>query len=375
MGGRKLSAPCRAARNMASSLDKVHAKLSLPKKISENRFVEMATEATKIFFLPYSRHKYLESKPTESVRDYEIEADVDGRGRYLTVKAKGNREKIVVRDYPLRWDTKELLPICTKESLGHKVLQKMTRHAAPSTCLVEPREITTFDGKTYRYTVNDCEHIIFAEESSRPRIFVSNKKSPSKHVVSMVVDGEKYGVEVIADGERLMVRTNELVFRNRATGLCGDLNGEETADLKTGRECILSESELTGLRFMLEDGKCRGIPEEKKTQIEREEERCVKEEVKPTIVSGIVTPKRSNPTERRHLIEKQGQKSCFSENMIRSCNQSTPKEVRFRQVGYVCMNGPKANVMERRVKSGDRIPEFQNMPTDFSQTVYEPSQC
>merc|ERR1739846_76642 len=222
-------------------------------------------------------------------------------------------------------------------------LQKMTRHAAPSTCLVEPREITTFDGKTYRYTVNDCEHIIFAEESSRPRIFVSNKKTPSKHVVSMVVDGEKFeveipretrhtqrqqatlkvnnqvqqiqqqqqqqreeikethvtrhedGVEVIADGERLMVRTNELVFRNRATGLCGDLNGEETADLKTGRECILSESELTGLRFMLEDGKCRGIPEEKKTQIEREEERCVKEEVEPTIVSGIVTPKRSNP--------------------------------------------------------------------------------
>merc|ERR1711973_263104 len=77
--------------------------------------------------------------------------------------------------------------ICTKESLGHKVLQKMTRHAAPSTCLVEPREITTFDGKTYRYTVNDCEHIIFAEESSRPRIFVSNKKTPSKHVVSWLL--------------------------------------------------------------------------------------------------------------------------------------------------------------------------------------------
>merc|ERR1711887_495273 len=93
------------------------------------------------------------------------------------------------------------------------------------------------------------------------------------------IHSHKYGVEVTADGERLMVRTNELVFRNRATGLCGDLNGEETADLKTGRECILSESELTGLRFMLEDGKCHGIPEEKKTQIEREEERCVKEEV------------------------------------------------------------------------------------------------
>merc|ERR1712200_140379 len=315
--------------------------------------------------------------------------------------AKGNGEKIVVRDYPLRWDTKELLPICTKESLGHKVLQKMTRHAAPSTCLVGPREITTFDGKTYRYTVNDCEHIIFAEESSRPRIFVSNKKSPSKHVVSMVVDGEKFEVEIpretrhtqrqqatlkvngqVKQVQQQQQQQREEIKETHVTrhedgvySIHSYKYGDEAADLKTGRECILSESELTGLRFMLEDGKCRGIPEEKKTQIEREEERCVKEEVEPTIVSGIVTPKRSNPTERRHLIEKQGQKSCFSKNMIRSCNQSTPKEVRARQVGYVCMKGPKDNVMERRVKSGDRVPEFQNMPTDFSQTVYKPSQC
>merc|ERR1712168_1284412 len=40
------------ARNMASSLDKVHAKLSLPKEISENRFVEMATEAAKFSSFP-----------------------------------------------------------------------------------------------------------------------------------------------------------------------------------------------------------------------------------------------------------------------------------------------------------------------------------
>merc|ERR1712142_1387759 len=64
--GRKLSSSCRTARSMASSLDKVHAKLSLPKEISENRFVEMATEACKLFFLPYSSQRYTESKPSES---------------------------------------------------------------------------------------------------------------------------------------------------------------------------------------------------------------------------------------------------------------------------------------------------------------------
>jgi len=431
--GRKLSTSCRAARIMASSLDKLHVRLSLPEEITENRFVEMATEAAKLFFLPYSSQKYLESKPSGPMREYEIEADVDGRGKYLSVKTTGNGEEIDVTDYPLRWDTEELLPICTKESLGLKVLQKLTRHSAPSTCKIEPREITTFDGKNYRYSINDCEHIVFAEESSTPRVVVSTKKTQNMHVVSMVVDGEKfeveiprekrhshreqailkingqveqvqqmkkqqreamkethvnrhedgvysvysykYGVEVLADGERLMVSTNELVFRNRATGLCGDLNGEETSDVKTGRQCVLSETELTGLRFMLEDGKCSGIPQEKKTQIQREEERCVKEEVEPTIVTGIISPKRSTPTERKHLMEKKGRQICFSKHMIRICTNSLPKEIRPRALGYVCLDGPKAKVMEKQVTSGNRVAELSDLSTDFTQTVYEPSQC
>merc|ERR1719186_2298214 len=81
---------------MASSLDKVHAKLSLPKEISENRFVEMVTEACKLYFLPYSSQRYTESKLTGPMREYEVEAEVDGRGRYLSVKAKENGETFML---------------------------------------------------------------------------------------------------------------------------------------------------------------------------------------------------------------------------------------------------------------------------------------
>jgi len=428
--GRKMTESCRVARHMASSLDTVHTKLAIPKEITENRFVQMVTEASKVFFLPYSnlRHR---SKTVGPMREYEIEAKVDGRGRYLTISGKGNGEEIVVRDYPLRWNTKELLPICTKESFVEKILQKLTRQSAPSTCKIEPRDITTFDGKKYRYTVNDCEHVAFAEESPRPRVVVSTKKTQQQHVVKMYIDGEryeveipretkhshrsqaiikvngqekqvqntrqiedmtethvityedgvysihshKYGVEVTADGERLMVRTNELVFRNRATGLCGDLNGEETADLKTGNQCLLSEPELVGYSFMLEDGKCQGAPEEKKSVIHREEQRCVKEKVEPTQVTEIFGRNRHNPTERKHLMEEQERKICFSKQMIRVCSNSTPKEIRSRKVEYVCLTGPEANIMKKRATSGDRIQELTIYPSDFSQNVYEPSQC
>merc|ERR1739848_731559 len=123
-------------------------------------------------------------------------------------------EKTFLLEIFLSWDTREFLPICTKESFGHKVIQKLTRHSAPSTCKVEPTEITTFDGKNYRYTINDCEHVVFAEESSRPRVVVSNKKTQKMHVVSMIVDGEKYVVEIPRETDMLV--ENKLHLRSMA---------------------------------------------------------------------------------------------------------------------------------------------------------------
>lgn len=190
----------------------------------------------------------------------------------------------------------------------------------------------------------------------------------------------KYGVEVLADGERMKVKTHHLIFRNKATGLCGDLNGEKTGDLTTGRQCHLSESELAGYSFMLEDGKCRGIPQEEKTQIRQEEQRCVREEVKPTRVSELFGKRvgqqiQHSHSEKMHLIEERSNKLCFSKEMVRVCENSFPSEVRARQAEFVCMTGPESKVMERRVLAGDRCEELNRMPTQFSQTVYEPTRC
>merc|ERR1712183_429576 len=57
---RKLSHACRKTIHKAASLDKINAKLSLPLSIAENRLVEIATEATKLFFLPYLTIKRIE---------------------------------------------------------------------------------------------------------------------------------------------------------------------------------------------------------------------------------------------------------------------------------------------------------------------------
>merc|ERR1711970_859865 len=427
---RKLSHACRKTIHKAASLDKMNAKISLPLPIAENRLVEMATEATKLYFLPYLTVRKIGRHSSGPRRDYDIEAEVDGEGRYLSVKIEGNGERVSAERYPLTWDTELLLPICTSKTLTTKIMQKLTGKQSPTSCDVFPRSIKTFDGKYYDYSVNGREHIIFAEESTRPRVVVSARRTPQMQVVKVVVDGEKheieipretrhsrraqpvlringvqqnqdsnqqksdwtsplktritkfedgvysiyslkYGIEVLADGEILKVKTNHVVFRNKATGLCGNLDGETTSDLQTGERCILSEPSLTGYSYMIEDGKCKGIPEEVKTTIKREEQRCVREKVEPTKVFEYFgkQERRRVPAERKHLIEKDGSKICISKHMIRVCQSSYPKEIRSRKVEFVCQNGKEAWGMEKRVQSGARIEELSSLPTDYVQTV------
>merc|ERR1711922_99726 len=147
---RKLSIACRNTIHKAASLDKMNAKISLPLSIAENRLVEMATEATKLYFLPYVTVRKIGRHSSGPRRDYDIEAEVDGEGRYLSVKITGKQ--------------------------------------SPTSCDVFPRSIKTFDGKYYDYSVNGCEHIIFAEESTRPRVVVSARRTPQMQVVKVVVD-------------------------------------------------------------------------------------------------------------------------------------------------------------------------------------------
>ena len=47
--------------------------------------------------------------------------------------------------------------------------------------------------------------------------------------------------QVITDGLRIEVISPQLVH-GRGCGLCGDLDGENTADLKTPRTCIMKKN-------------------------------------------------------------------------------------------------------------------------------------
>merc|ERR1712071_672051 len=188
---------------------------------------------------------------------------------------------------------------------------------------------------------------------------------------------KKYGVSVEADGKRIQVDSYQHIFRNKATGLCGDLNGEQTADVKSSRRCMMSTPKLSALSFMIEDGKCKGVPQQEKSELQREEERCVKKEEIPTKVSSIfraeIDSKRQ--PELRHLTEEIKGEFCFSKDLVRVCSRTYPKEIRAKRVEFTCMSGPKVESLKRRVQAGELVEQLKKSTTSLVKIVYEPKQC
>merc|ERR1712168_1123197 len=179
------------------------------------------------------------------------------------------------------------------------------------------------------------------------------------------ITSRKYGVTVYADGTRMEVKSLQNILRNRVTGLCGNMNGERTADLMSAQRCMMTKPKLSALSFVLENGQCKGLTTEEKTELRGEEERCTKKVSVPTKVSKVFkieTETRPRP-ELSHLIEEVRGERSFS------------KEIKSRQVEFTCRSGAQAEILKRRVESGSLVEELKGYPTSYSQIVYQPEQC
>merc|ERR1712112_30373 len=101
-----------------------------------------------------------------------------------------------------------------------------------------------------------------------------------------------YGIAVYADGISLEVRTFRHSLRNQVCGLCGDLNDEKTADMKTADLCIMSSPQLAAYSYMVQDKICKGIPTEQLNQFKTEAAKCAKKIPVPTKVTEVLQQKK-----------------------------------------------------------------------------------
>merc|ERR1712062_673522 len=240
--------------------------------------------------------------------------------------------KYQIRNIRIPYLLKGVFPMSLRNPVGFNILQHITRHQIPASCRIEPQYIWTFDNKTYSYELNNCFHLLFKDcaqqipvavlakniqgsekkevkilsgvtellmtpESSQMRLKLNVEGQERELLVQpgqveqviarsegsgeVIMEVKRYednvylvifpqeSLWVLFDGKRIEISPSQML-KGRTCGLCGDLDHENTADLKTPRKCLMSKPA------------CQGIPSQLRPQYERELNQCVKETIIPT---------------------------------------------------------------------------------------------
>merc|ERR1712168_1702925 len=182
-----------------------------------------------------------------------------------------------------------------------------------------------------------------------------------------------YGISVYSDGKSLEIKTYQHLLRNKACGLCGDLNDESVADVKTPQSCIMSSPSLAALTYMVEDHTCRGMTSQQQEQINSETQQCVKKQDIPTQVSRV-SQRQQSQVYSKHLVEERQNKICFSTEQVRVCpSNSDPEEITQKKISFYCLSrDSKSLMMEKMAEQGEYIPyqsyQYPKLPEKYLST-------
>merc|ERR1712088_1251886 len=326
-------------------------------------------------------------------------------GAQLIAEYAGQKYKIV--DVRIPSLLRPIFPISMRNPVTYTAVQKLTRGQIPASCRIEPTYIATFDNKTYSYEMNDCYHLVFRDCSEVLPVAVMAKTLSSNLKEVKILEGQvkniivnagqikeiknseqltileirryqdnvytvylpKEGLLVLFDGERVEISASQLL-KSRACGLCGDLDHENTADLKSPEMCVM-RPRFTAYSYMIQE-QCQGIPSQEKTKYEKELSQCVKSKIIPTDLkplSKIVT-QMVKPIISQHDVKKQTSKD--------EVHEPKPIKVQRKLIQYVCVDAPsvEAQSLEQRAKAGEQL-EMRSLgkPVAFSKIEYEPVLC
>merc|ERR1711915_825670 len=203
------------------------------------------------------------------------------------------------------------------------------------------------------------------------------------NVVSVFVPEQ--GLKVVTDGSRIEVVAPQLL-KSRSVGLCGDMNGERSADIKTQRMCVM-RPRLAAISYMLNKSgstsgfkQCSGLsglPSGLKEEFMRESAKCSRETIIPTPISKLyeTISVLNKPTGMSHIVDKQSTKLCISKQMVKTC-LSKPLSIKQKSVEFVCISPTLARSLEKRALSGESLfQEISQLPTVFRKVEFEPVAC
>jgi len=202
------------------------------------------------------------------------------------------------------------------------------------------------------------------------------------NVISVYVPEQ--GLQVLSNGILIEVVAPQLL-KSRTVGLCGDMNGEKSADLKTPRMCVMPPH-LAALSFIVNKSgsapgleRCAGIPAALKPEFVKLSTECPREVIIPTPISKLYEhiSVLTKPTGMMHIVEKQTTQLCISKQMVKTC-LSKPLSIKQKSVEFACVPQPSvlARSLEKRALSGEVVfQEISQLPTVFRKVEFEPVAC
>merc|ERR1712133_114456 len=190
--GEKLSLACKKARSLAAILDLLEMNVALPKTIVNNNYVRTLLDVVKASLLPYlSVESSTYNLRTESHEHAKIQMRTDSMGKLVTLVVEANEQKTIAKN--LRYSLPlPMLPIQVRESALVHAIERMTQYGLPTTC--------AFEKMVYDYALNNCEHVAFRDCTANPKVMVTLKKTPAQHIVKVVIDHNKYELELVRGG-------------------------------------------------------------------------------------------------------------------------------------------------------------------------------
>jgi len=452
--GHKLSPTCVLVQQQAASLDKIELNIEIPKVISKSPVTSMLSDLVKA--LSIGQLEYLPASSVMSgfeMDTIKVEAIASRLSELAQVIIQTPRESMKISNVRLLGLTKTLFPFPILNEATTVLSQKMSSLEVPTACRVEPNMFTTFDNKTVSYTINDCEHVLVLDGSRKFPIGVLTKTVSGEKKMVKILSGlsevelvpVSTGMKVLINGEIVRINAGEVVkkightgsviafvkryvdntylvtvptqsltvvtdgvsievsapsyLKARAVGLCGDMNKEVSADLKTPRMCVMP-SPLAAVSYILNKSgnspsfpQCSGIPSQYREEFLQESQKCTKEHIIPTPVMSLYKSINSlnQPTTRSHMIESQGSKLCISKQMLKVCqgqlpttsswsgsSMGKPLSIKQRPVEFVCIKRSTglAQSLEERVLSGESLNlELSELPISYRKVVVEPVTC
>ena len=437
--GEKLNVMCKRARRFAAILDLVEFNLALPKNLVKNFYFMTLFDVIKANLLPYMMIEPTTfNLRTDTHEHFKIHMKTDPRGKLVTLSFAANERKTIVKNLRHFW-LLPMLPMQVMDTTLVHAIKRATKFGRPSWCAIENNKVRTFDRMVYDYALNNCEHVAFRDCTANPKVMVTVKKTAAMHIVKAIIDHNmyelelvkgvrgrttgtvkingqvrqpmakvagrttlfedrhnrvvlyedgvfeifslKYGMAVLADHAGVEVKTFQWALRNLACGLCGDMNDEKTADLKSAGNCIMTQPKLAAFSYMVQDGQCAGIPAEFKPLFQKEATQCTKMEVMPAKVMDLfqhVQHLNKMNVMVKHVVIEMGQKICFGKEQIKVCGiEGSPKGIMQRkEIEFFCVPKDREGmIMRRMAERGEKIERVHRFPTEFPGIVYEPEMC